>query len=127
MKFDILRLLVLHGTSEATDTADGIMTMVQYVIAQQNLPGLFLTFLPIALIFYLLIYRPTRKRQKNLETMIANLKNGHKVITNGGIYGTVAGIKEDTVLLKVADQVKMEVAKSAIASLRSTPGDSGTK
>ncbi len=105
------------------------MTMVQYVIAQQSspLPSLLLTFLPIALIFYLLIYRPTRKRQKNLETMIANLKNGQKVVTNGGIYGTVAGIKDNTVLLKVGDQVKIEVAMSAIASLRSAPGDSGTK
>jgi preprotein translocase subunit YajC len=73
-------------------------------------------------IFYLLIYRPMRRRQKNLETMIANLKNGDKVITSGGVYGTVAGIKESTILLKVADQVKLEVAKSAVASMQA-PSD----
>mgnify|MGYP000206230795 CR=1 FL=1 len=72
-------------------------------------------------IFYLLIYRPMKKRQKNLETMVANLKNGDKVITNGGIHGTIAGIRENTVLLKVADQVKIEVAKSAIASMQAPP------
>jgi len=72
-------------------------------------------------IFYLLIYRPMKKRQKNLETMVANLKNGDKVITNGGIHGTVAGIRENTILLKVAEQVKIEVAKSAIASMQAPP------
>lgn len=83
-------------------------------------------FLPIILIigiFYLLIYRPMRTRQKKLETMVSNLKNGDKVITSGGVYGTVAGIKETTVLLKVADQVKIEVSKSAIASMQAPEGD----
>lgn len=102
-----------------------------FFLAQQNgtaSPSLFAGFLPILLIiaiFYLLIYRPMRRRQKNLETMIANLKNGDKVITNGGIYGTVAGIREHTVLLKVADQVKIEVGKNAIASLQPSSQPSG--
>ena len=85
------------------------------------------SFLPIILIigiFYLLIYRPMRRRQKSHETMIAALKNGDKVITNGGVYGTVAGLREHTVLLKVADQVKIEVAKSAVASLQAPSQDS---
>lgn len=98
--------------------------IMQLFLAQQNgvaQPNLFASFLPILAIiaiFYLLIYRPMRSRQKNLEQMIASLKNGDKVITNGGIYGTVAGIRENTVLLKVSDQVKLEVAKSAIASMQ---------
>ncbi|HUG43556.1 MAG TPA: preprotein translocase subunit YajC [Acidobacteriota bacterium] len=98
--------------------------IMQLFLAQQNgvaQPNLFASFLPILAIiaiFYLLIYRPMRRRQKNLEQMIASLKNGDKVITNGGIYGTVAGIRENTVLLKVSDQVKLEVAKSAIASMQ---------
>ncbi|UCF39394.1 MAG: preprotein translocase subunit YajC [Acidobacteriota bacterium] len=84
------------------------------------------SFLPIILIigiFYLLIYRPMRRRQKNLETMISNLKNGDKVITSGGLYGTVAGIRESSIMLKVGDQVKIEVAKSAIASMQMPPND----
>jgi preprotein translocase subunit YajC len=98
--------------------------MIQLFLAQQDgvaQPNLFASFLPILAIiaiFYLLIYRPMRRRQKSLEQMIAGLKNGDKVITNGGIYGTVAGIRDNTVLLKVSDQVKLEVAKSAIASMQ---------
>ena len=82
--------------------------------------GLFPILLIVG-IFYLLIYRPMRRRQKNVETMIQNLKNGDKVITNGGVYGAVAGIRDHTVVLKVADQVKIEVARNAIASLQSAP------
>ncbi len=102
--------------------------MIQLFLAQQDgvaQPNLFASFLPILAIiaiFYLLIYRPMRRRQKNLEQMIAGLKNGDKVITNGGIYGTVAGIRDNTVLLKVSDQVKLEVAKNAIASLQAPDG-----
>jgi preprotein translocase subunit YajC len=104
--------------------------MFESVLAQQSgaaSPGAALNFLPIVLIigiFYLLIYRPMRRRQKSLETMVANLKNGDKVITSGGVHGTVAGVKENTVMLKVADQVKLEVAKSAIASMQMPPKES---
>jgi len=98
-----------------------------FLLAQQTgSPGMVASFLPIILIigiFYLLIYRPMRRRQKNLETMISNLKNGDKVITSGGLYGTVAGIRENSILLKVGDQVKIEVAKSAVASMQMPPND----
>jgi len=103
--------------------------MVQFFVAQQAATptsGILASFLPIVLIigiFYLLIYRPMKTRQRKLEEMIRNLKNGDKVITNGGIYGTVAGIRENTLLLRVADQVKIEVAKNAISGMQ-PPGDS---
>jgi len=102
--------------------------MAHFLLAQQtgSQVGMFTGFLPILLIigiFYLLIYRPMRRRQKALETMIAGLKNGDKVITSGGVYGTVAGIRDHSVLLKVADQVKIEVAKASISSLQSAPKD----
>ncbi len=58
-----------------------------------------------------------------MEALIASLSNGDKVITNGGIHGTIAGVRDDTFILKVADQVKIEIAKSAIASLQSAPKD----
>ena len=72
----------------------------------------------VAVIFYLLIFMPMRKRQKKVESMIAAIKNGDKVITSSGIYGVVAGVKDKTFILKIADQVKIEVAKSAIAGLQ---------
>ncbi len=98
--------------------------MIDLVLAQTSSPpggSSIVGFLPlvlIILIFYLLIYRPMRRRQKNLEILVTNLKNGDKVVTNSGIYGTITGLRENTVLLKVADQVKIEIGKSAIASLQ---------
>lgn len=68
-----------------------------------------------------------RNRQKSLDTLISSLKNGDKVITNGGLYGTIAGDRDNTFILKVADQVKIEVAKKAIASLQTPSEDSTTK
>jgi len=106
--------------------------MIPSILAQQSpstQPGIvgLLPFVLIAGIFYLLIIRPMRTRQKSLETLIASLKNGDKVITNGGVYGTIAGVRENTFILKVADQVKMEVSKNAIASLQTPSEDSTSK
>jgi preprotein translocase subunit YajC len=95
-------------------------------LAQQadtaNIVMQFAPILIIGVIFYLLIFMPMRKRQKKLDSMIVALRNGDKVITNSGIYGVVAGVKERTLILKVADQVKIEIAKNAIAGLQ-TPDD----
>ncbi len=80
-----------------------------------------ITFAPILIvlvIFYLLIFMPMKKRQKKVEEMISALKNGDRVITSSGIYGIVAGVKDKTFILKIADQVKIEVAKNAIAGLQ---------
>ena len=78
-----------------------------------------LIFLAIGLIFYFIVFLPNKKRQKALQDMLNNLKNGDKVITSGGIFGVVAGIKEDRIQLKVADQVKIEISKSAVVSKQS--------
>jgi preprotein translocase subunit YajC len=67
----------------------------------------FAPILIIGVIFYLLIFMPMRKRQKKVEAMITALRNGDKVITNSGIYGVIAGVKEKTLILKIADQVKI--------------------
>jgi preprotein translocase subunit YajC len=84
-------------------------------------PNALVQFAPLIIIFvifYLLIFRPMKTRQKKVEQMIAALKNGDRVITSSGIYGVVAGIKEKTFILKIADQVKIEVAKNAISGLQ---------
>ena len=67
--------------------------------------------------FYLIVVRPMRKKQQETETMLNELKNGDRVLTNGGIYGTVVGVTEDQIQLRVADSVKIQFAKSAIAQL----------
>lgn len=66
------------------------------------------------LIMWLFIIRPQRKQQKELEKFRSELKKGDKVITAGGIYGTVAEIEERTVLLKVDGDVKLRVDKTSI-------------
>jgi len=78
-----------------------------------------LIFLAIGLIFYFIVFLPNKRRQKALQDMLNNLKNGDKVITSGGIFGVVAGMKDDRIQLKVADQVKIEISKSAIVSKQS--------
>jgi preprotein translocase subunit YajC len=96
------------------------MSVLALTVAQAtSQPGL-LNFLPLVLIFgifYFLLIAPMRKRQKALQAMIAALKKGDKVITNGGLYGEVYALEEDTLILKVADNVRLKVARSAIANL----------
>jgi preprotein translocase subunit YajC len=90
-------------------------------LAQTAIPDIVIQavpFLIILVIFYFLLIRPNRIRQKKLDDMISGLKNGDRVITNSGIYGVVAGVKDNTFILKIADQVKIEVAKNAIAGLQ---------
>ena len=66
------------------------------------------------LIMWLFMIRPKRKQQKELEKFRSELKKGDKVITAGGIYGTIAEIEERTVLLKVDGEVKIRVDKTSI-------------
>ncbi len=87
-------------------------------------PG-FIQFVPIILvfaIFYFLLIAPMRKRQKALQNLVDNLKKGDRVVTNGGLYGTIAGVEEKAVILKVADNVKVKIAKSAVAGLADQEG-----
>jgi preprotein translocase subunit YajC len=66
-------------------------------------------------IFYFLMILPAQRRQKKVAEMLKSLKNGDKVITNGGIYGTIVGLEDGSVQLRIADQVKIKVMRSAIA------------
>ena len=75
-------------------------------------------------IFYFIVLRPESRRRKDLQSAIDSLKKGDKVITQGGVYGDVAGVEAGTVILKIADGVKIKVAKSGIAGLAETPGSS---
>lgn len=82
-----------------------------------------LPYLAIFALFYFILIAPMRKKQKALQKMISELKNGDKVITNGGIHGTVVGVGEQVIQLRVADQVKIEVSKSAVAGMQAEPGE----
>jgi len=85
-------------------------------------PGGFFVFIPYILIFvvfYFLLIAPARKKQKKHAEMLDNLKNGDRVVTNGGIHGTVVGLADGMIQLRIADQVKIDVAKSAVAAMQS--------
>jgi preprotein translocase subunit YajC len=71
----------------------------------------------IIAIFYFLILRPQQKRQKEKQRMLNAIKKGDKIVTAGGMHGTVAGLDEKTVLLQVSDNVKMKFERSAVASI----------
>lgn len=71
----------------------------------------------IVLIFYFLMIRPQNKRQKEMEKMISALKKGDKIISVGGIHGTVVNTKERTVIVRVDDNVTMEFNRTAVASV----------
>jgi preprotein translocase subunit YajC len=74
-------------------------------------------FALILLVFYFLIIRPQRKKEKETEKMRSNLKKNDKVLTIGGIRGTVYQVKEDSIIIKVDDNTKIEFVKNAIASI----------
>ena len=66
---------------------------------------------------YFVMIRPQKKRQQQQQQLMANLKTGDRVVTNAGIHGLISNVKEHTVLVKVADNVKIEMEKSAIATV----------
>src|SRR6201997_4201889 len=86
-------------------------------------PDLLQTLLPflfMGVIFYFLLIRPQQKRQKQHQQLMANLKTGDRVVTSSGIHGLIANVKDTTFLLKVADNVKIEIDKSAVAGVEKT-------
>ncbi len=85
-----------------------------------------LNMMPLVLIFvvfYFVMWAPIRKKQKALEQLVASLKKGDKVVTNGGLYGEVIKADDATVILKLAENVKVKVAKRAISGLEGSPED----
>jgi preprotein translocase subunit YajC len=84
-------------------------------------PNLIVQFVPFALIlgiFYFVILLPMKRRQKKVGEFQSALKPGDRVVTTGGIYGTIAKVNEKSVSLQVADKVRIEMATSAIAGFQ---------
>ena len=86
--------------------------------------ALFLPLILIMVIFYFLMILPAQRRQKKVAAMLRELKNGDKVITNGGIYGTIVGLEGDAIQLRIADQVKIKISRNAIAALQAESKES---
>ncbi|MDR1893097.1 MAG: preprotein translocase subunit YajC [Spirochaetales bacterium] len=76
-----------------------------------------ITFGLVILIFYFMIIRPQSKKQKETKNMLAALKAGDKVVTIGGIRGVIHSVKDETVIIKVDDNAKLEFSRSAVATI----------
>jgi preprotein translocase subunit YajC len=92
---------------------------------QASPTGGIMAFLPliiIMVIFYVLLILPAQRRQKKTQSMLAALKTGDKVVTNGGLYGTIVGMEGEAVQLRIgsgSEQLKVKVARSAVAGVES--------
>ena len=75
-------------------------------------------FLIIISIFYVVVLLPAQRQRRKLQTMLNNLKAGDKVVTSGGIYGTIVGLKDDRIQLRVAENVKIELSRNAVTALQ---------
>ena len=84
----------------------------------------FLPIIGIGLVFYFLVIAPANKQRKKQQEMLSTLKKGDRVLTTGGIYGTIQGVEPDAVILKIAENVKVRVARSAISGLVSGESES---
>jgi len=90
--------------------------------AQGGLGSILFLVLPMVLIMYFLVFLPQSRQRKKVQQMHEALKTGDKVITSGGIYGTVSGLDGDSLILKVSSepQVKIRVARAAIAQVEAS-------
>jgi preprotein translocase subunit YajC len=82
----------------------------------ESLMGL-LPFVLIIAVFYFLIIRPQQKRQKERQKLLDSVQKGDKIITSGGIHGVVEGIEDKTLLVKIADNVKVKMERSSVATI----------
>ncbi len=81
-----------------------------------------LLFAPLFAIWYFLVIRPQQQQKKKLQEMLANLKTGDRVVTSGGIHGTIVGFRDGVVQLQIANQVKVDLARSAITGFVTEEG-----
>ncbi len=106
----MIDLAYAMGSSPGGGNGSGIMSILPLMI------GMFA-------IMYFLIIRPQQKQKRERESLLRAVKKGDRVVTSGGLYGTVVGLSEHTVTLKVADQVKLDFERSAIGRIVPAAGD----
>ena len=98
---------------------NSLVLMAADSTSSASLTSSLIMFALIILIFYFLIYRPQKKRDKEAKAMLAAMKKGDKVVTIGGIHGTIVTVKDKTVVVKVDDSARIEFSKEAISSVTS--------
>ena len=99
------------------DIAQGLVLLQAAANPTGQMVSTLVTFGLVFVVFYFLIIRPQNKKQKDMQKMIAGVKKGDKIVTIGGVHGTVYSVKENTVLVKVDDDCRIEFSKSAVATV----------
>jgi preprotein translocase subunit YajC len=97
--------------------------LAQQAAAPAAGPNPIASFIPLILIFiimYFLLFRPQMRRQKEQARLVSTLKTGDRVVTSSGIHGMISNVKDTTVIVKVADNVKLEIEKSAVTNVVKT-------
>ncbi|MGZ8709610.1 MAG: preprotein translocase subunit YajC [Thermoanaerobaculia bacterium] len=94
-----------------------VLALLQSGDATTALIANLLPILAIGLVFYFIVIAPANKQRKKTQQMLSSLKKGDRVLTTSGIYGTVQGVEERVVYLKVAENVKLKVARTAVAEI----------
>ena len=89
-----------------------------------QLVTMLVTFGLIIVVFYFLVIRPQNRKQRDAKKLLENIRKGDRVVTIGGMHGTVESVKDDSVVLRVDDNVKLKFNKSAVSQVVSR-GDSG--
>ena len=92
----------------------------------QPQPNLLVSMMPLVfifIIFYFLLIRPQQKKQKEHEKLVQAVKTGDQVVTSAGIHGMVSNVKEKTVIIKIADNVKVEFDRAAITAVEKSASD----
>ncbi len=102
----VFELLAMFGPPAGTQQ-DPRAQMLQMIV----------TFGILGVMFYFLLIRPQQKQRKDQENLIKNVKTGDKILLNSGIFGIVSNVKDKTLMVKIADNVKVEVLKSAVGSV----------
>jgi preprotein translocase subunit YajC len=86
-----------------------------------------LLFAPLFAIWYFLVIRPQQQQRKKLQQMLSDLKTGDRVMTSGGVYGTIVGFRNGVVQLQIAGQVKIDLARSAITGVATEEAEDASK
>ncbi len=89
--------------------------------------GFFLPILAMFLLLYALVIRPQSRQQKEHKQMIAQIKRGDSVVTNGGIHGRVTGVSDDVLTVEIAERVRVKLNRSAVASRAAVSEDEAAK
>jgi preprotein translocase subunit YajC len=102
--FDLIDAAHAMGGQPGQDSGNPILGMLPFIM--------------MFAVLYLLILRPQIKKQKTQQKMVDELKKGDDIVTSGGIHGSILNLKEDVIIVRIADGVKVEVSRSAVSRVK---------